>query len=230
MVWLFVKEKKKRQAPPPFRKYARGLLGVFKQEGRWLFTACFAGGACLFTLFGILFYFSDVLESVYQIDGVLKGLILALPLLVMVTTSYITGSNIGNNLVRMKRLAIIGLVFMTISYGSLVWFEALIPFLLVLSLSSVGAGLTLPSVNSLITGAVGKERRGFVASLYGSIRFIGVALGPPVFTRLMDWSRTGMFTSIAAFTLIVGILVLLLIHVKGKDGKPKRKTIRYKYV
>lgn len=229
-VWIFVKEKKKRQAPPPFRKYARGLLGVFKQEGRWLFTACFAGGTCLFTLFGILFYLSDVLETTYQIEGVTKGLILALPLLVMVSTSYITGSKIGSNLVRMKRLAIIGLLFMTLSYGSLIWFEQLIPFLIVLALSSVGAGLTLPSINSLITGAVGKERRGFVSSLYGSIRFVGVALGPPVFTRLMDWSRTGMFTSIAIFTLIVAILILLLIHVNGKDGKPKKKIIRYQYV
>lgn len=230
MVWIFVKEKSNRQAPPPFRKYARGLLSVFKHEGRWLFTAYLAGGTCLFTLFGILFYLSDVLESTYKIDGVLKGLILAIPLLVMVTTSYITGSKIGSNLVRMKRFSIIGLLFMTISYGLLVWVESLFPFLLVLALSSVGVGLTLPCINSLITGAVGKERRGFVSSLYGSVRFIGVALGPPIFTRLMDWSRTGMFTSIAAFTLLVGLLVLFLIHVKGKDGKHRKKIIRYKYV
>lgn len=230
LVWIFVKEKNNRQAPPPFRKYARGLLSVFKHEGRWLFTAYLAGGTCLFTLFGILFYLSDVLETTYKIDGVIKGLILALPLLVMVSTSYLTGSKIGNNLVKMKRLSVLGLLLMTISYGSLVWFEKLVPFLLVLALSSVGAGLTLPCVNSLITGSVGKERRGFVASLYGSVRFIGVALGPPVFTRLMDWSRTGMFTSIAAFTLIVGLLVLFLIHVKGKDGKERKKLIRYKYV
>lgn len=230
MVWIFVKEKSNRQAPPPFRKYARGLLSVFKHEGRWLFTAYLAGGTCLFTLFGILFYLSDVLESTYKIDGVLKGLILAIPLLVMVTTSYITGSKIGSNLVRMKRFSIIGLLFMTISYGLLVWVESLFPFLLVLALSSIGVGLTLPCINSLITGAVGKERRGFVSSLYGSVRFIGVALGPPIFTRLMDWSRTGMFTSIAAFTLLVGLLVLFLIHVKGKDGKHRKKIIRYKYV
>lgn len=86
-------------------------------------------------------------------------------------------------------------------------------------------------MNSIITGAVKKERRGFVTSLYGSVRFLGVAAGPPIFSRLMDWSRTGMFISLAVFTLIVGLLVLLLIRVKGKDGKKNKATpIRYKYL
>lgn len=229
-VWIFIKEKRNFQAPPPFKKYVKGLLSVFKHEGRWLFTIYLAGGTCLFTLFGILFYLSDILETKYNINGVPKGLILAIPLLVMVCTSYITGSKIGKNLEKMKWLSVLGLFLMTLSYSSLVLFEKLIPFLIVLAISSIGAGLVLPCVNSLITGAVGKERRGFVSSLYGSVRFIGVALGPPVFTRLMDWSRTGMFLSIAAFTLLVALLVLLLVHVKGKDGKEKKKSnIRYKY-
>src|SRR5699024_6759097 len=98
-------------------------------------------------------------------------------------------------------------------------------------LSSVGAGLILPCVNSLITGSVGKKRRGFVISLYGSVRFIGVAIGPPVFARLMDWSRTGMFVSIAGLTLVIGLLVLMFIHVKGKDGEEKKNTVfRYNYI
>lgn len=228
-VWIFIKEERNFQAPPPFKKYVKGLLSVFKHEGRWLFTIYLAGGTCLFTLFGILFYLSDVLETTYNIDGVPKGLILAIPLLVMVCTSYITGSKIGKNLEKMKRLSVLGLFLMTLSYSSLVLFEQLIPFLIVLAISSVGAGLVLPCVNSFITGAVGKERRGFVSSLYGSVRFIGVALGPPIFTRLMDWSRPGMFFSIAAFTLLVGLLVLLLVHVKGKDGKKKKSNFTYKY-
>ncbi|HLR74809.1 MAG TPA: MFS transporter [Virgibacillus sp.] len=229
--WVFIKEKKNWESPPPLRKYMRGLLGVFKAEGRWLFTTYLAGGTCLFTLFGILFYLSDVLEDKYDIDGVVKGLILAIPLLVMVTTSYITGSKIGKDFENMKFLMVIGFLLMTTSYGLLILFKKLIPFLAVLAISSVGAGLILPCVNSLITGAVGKERRGFVSSLYGSVRFIGVAIGPPIFARLMDWSRLGMFASIASYTLIVGVLVLLLIRVKGKDGNDHKQVIhRYKYI
>ncbi|MFC3040456.1 MFS transporter [Virgibacillus xinjiangensis] len=231
LVWLFIKEKSNRQAPPPFPKYVRGLLNVFKHEGRWLFTTYLAGGTVLFTLFGILFFLSDTLEQKYSIDGVPKGFILAIPLLVMVTIAYITGSKIGKNLEKMKSLTVTGFILMTISYGLLVYFDKIIPFLLVLAVSSVGAGLVLPCVNSIITGAVGKERRGFVTSLYGSVRFLGVALGPPVFTRLMEWSKTGMFLSIASLTFLVGLLVLLLLHVKGRDGKEKKNTpIRYKYI
>lgn len=231
LAWIFIKEKSNKQAPPPFGKYVRGLLSVFKHEGRWLFTTYLAGGTCLFTLFGILFFLSDILEEKHHIEDVMKGLVLAIPLLVMVTTSYLTGSKIGKNLEKMKKLMVIGFTLMTISYGLLVLIEKLIPFLAVLALSSIGAGLILPCVNSFITGSVGKERRGFVTSLYGSVRFLGVAIGPPVFARLQDWSKTGMFLSIAILTLIVGLLVLTLIHVKGKDGKKNTKTaVRYKYV
>ncbi len=230
LTWIFIKEKRNRQAPPPFEKYVRGLLSVFKYEGRWLFTVYLAGSICLFTLFGILFYLSDVLEKTYKIDGVVKGLILAIPLLVMVTTSYITGSKIGKNMLLMKRLIVLGLTLMTISYGLLILVEKLFPFLLVLVISSVGTGLVLPCINSLITGSVGKERRGFVTSLYSSVRFLGVAIGPPVFTRLLEWSRTGMFLSVAILTLIAGLLAITLIHVE-KDPKGKKKeSFRYNYV
>src|SRR5690625_1316048 len=115
----------------------------------------------------------------------------------MLSTSYITCSKIGKNLEAMKKLMLIGFALMTVSYGVLALVEKLVPFLAILALGSLGAGLILPCVNSLITGSVGKERRGFVTSLYGSVRFIGVAIGPPVFARLMDWSKNGMFLTIA---------------------------------
>ena len=231
LTWIFIKEKGYREAPPPFRKYFHGLLNVFKLEGRWLFICYLAGGVCLFTLFGILFFLSDVLEEKHKIEGVIKGVILAIPLLVMVTTAYLTGSKIGKNLEKMKLWMLIGFGLMTASYILLAFFGKLIPFLAILSISSVGAGLILPCVNSLITGSVGKSKRGFVTSLYNSVRFIGVAIGPPVFARLMDWSIKGMFLSLAALTLIVGLLVLLFIKVKGFDGKENKETVfRYNYL
>src|SRR5690625_2914033 len=102
LVLLFIKEKNIKQSPSSLRKYMNGLKNIFKDEGRWLAITYLAGGTCLFTLFGILFYLSDLLEEQHKIEGVLKGLILAIPLLVMVTTSYITGSKIGKNLEKMK--------------------------------------------------------------------------------------------------------------------------------
>lgn len=222
---FFIKEKKKKAEPPPVGQYVKGLVSVFKSEGRWLSVAYLTGATCLFTLFGILFYISDVLEKDYKIDGVLKGGILAVPLLFMTTTSYITGTKIGKNMKLMKKLIVIGLLLMTISFASLVFFKQLIPFFAVLVVSSVGTGLALPCINSFITGSVSTEKRGFVTSIYGSVRFLGVAIGPPIYSTLMDWSRTGMFLTTAGLTLFVCLLSLFFIKVgKKEEGQNKNKA------
>jgi ACDE family multidrug resistance protein len=219
---IFIKEKKTKKEPPPVGKYVKGLVSVFKTEGRWLFAAYITGATCLFTLFGILFYISDILEKDHQIDGVMKGLILAIPLLVMTTTSYITGSKIGKKMKLMKTLIIIGLLLMTTSFASLIFFKKLVAFFAVLSVSSIGTGLVLPCINSFITGSVPTDRRGFVTSLYGSVRFLGVAIGPPVFGSLMAWSRSGMFLVTAGLTLFCALLCMILIHVaKTKPAEDK---------
>ncbi|MDQ0970137.1 ACDE family multidrug resistance protein [Neobacillus niacini] len=219
---IFIKEKKAKKEPPPVGKYVKGLVSVFKTEGRWLFAAYITGATCLFTLFGILFYISDILEKDHQIDGVMKGLILAIPLLVMTTTSYITGSKIGKKMRLMKTLIILGLLLMTTSFASLIFFKKLVPFFAVLSVSSIGTGLVLPCINSFITGSVPTDRRGFVTSLYGSVRFLGVAIGPPVFGSLMAWSRSGMFLVTAGLTLFCALLCMILIHVaKTKPAEDK---------
>src|SRR5699024_5588224 len=136
LAWILIKEKSNRQAPPPFRKYIRGLFSVCTLEGRCLLKSYLDAGPGLFTVFGILFSIAAVLEEKYHMDGVMKGLVLHIPLLVMVIASYITGSKIGKDLEKMKKLMVIGFALMTISYGLLVFFEKLIPFLAVLALSS----------------------------------------------------------------------------------------------
>jgi MFS transporter, ACDE family, multidrug resistance protein len=220
---FFIKEKKAEKEPPPLGKYVKGLVSVFKTEGRWLFAAYLTGATCLFTLFGILFYISDILEKEHHIDGILKGSILAIPLLMMTITSYFTGRKIGKKMNLMKRLIVLGLLLMTISFSTLVFFEKLVPFFSVLVISSVGTGLVLPCINSFITGSVPSDRRGFVTSLYGSVRFLGVAVGPPIFSALMEWSRSGMFLITAGLTLFAGLLCLILIKVPKKE--PSKKSL-----
>lgn len=223
LVMIFIKEKKKEKEPPSVKNYVKGLVGVFKKDGRWLFVAYLTGAICLFTLFGILFYISEVLEKDYKIDGFIKGFILAIPLLFMTTTSYFTGSKIGKDLKLMKKLIVLGLILMTGSFAALVFFEKLVPFFSVLVISSIGTGLALPCINSLITGSVSTDKRGFVTSIYGSVRFLGVAIGPPIYSTLMNWSRSGMFLITAGLTLLAGLLCIALIKVK-KQEKGKGKT------
>lgn len=228
LVIFFVKEEGLRYPPPSFKKYVRDLLSIFHLEGRWLFVTYIAGGTCLFTLYGILFYLSDILESKYQIEGVIKGLILAIPLLFMVSTAYMTGNKIGKDFPMMKRLMLVGFTLMTGAYLLLAFLKNPIIFVVLLALSGFGVGLSLPCINSLITGSVEKENRGFVTSLYSSVRFIGVAIGPPIFARLMDWSHIGMFISLTVLTFIVTLLILFLIKVTDKEPTQPH-PIRYTY-
>lgn len=131
MTIFFIKEKKDPDRETTIKQYFKGLAAVFRSDGKWLSSAYLTGATCLFTLFGILFYISEVLESDFNIDGLLKGAILAIPLLVMTITSLIIGRKIGKNLKLMKRLIVLGLIFMTVSFSCLVFFDKqLIPFFL----------------------------------------------------------------------------------------------------
>jgi ACDE family multidrug resistance protein len=64
-----------------------------------------------------------------------------------------------------------------------------------------------------------------VTALYGSVRFLGVAIGPPINSALMAWSRTGMFLVTAGLTLFAGLLCMMLIHIKKKDPSKESDTL-----
>ncbi|OUM85787.1 MAG: MFS transporter [Bacillus thermozeamaize] len=228
MVWLMVKEPVQKEKSPSLREYVRALGDIFKREGRWLLCAFFAGSAGLFVLFGILFYLSEVLESQYQIDGVWKGGVLAIPLLGMVVTSFVTGSLIRKNGKLMKFLIITGLFALSGSLALAILFKNLYLFIGLITLGSIGTGAVLPCLNSFITGAVRKAERGMITSIYGSVRFLGVAIGPPVFSWLMDISRTVMLASVASLVAFAALLGLFLIHPAKNGGQTEKNAKRKK--
>ncbi len=212
-VIFFIHEPEKETQPPPLKKYARSVWNVFRKKGRWLFTSFFAGALALFTLFGILFYLSDILEKApYRIDGVVKGLVLAIPLLGMVATSYIAGSVIKKSGLIIRRVMISGLTLSSLALLLTIFFnENIYIFIGLLTLSSIGTGMLLPCLNTMITGSVSKGERGMVTSLYSSLRFFGVALGPPIIGWLMGISERTVFITITVLSWITLLLVFFLI-------------------
>jgi len=212
-VIFLVKEPKQDAKPKKLKEYLRSIGTVMKEKGRWLITSFFAGSLGLFILFGALFYLSQILEEKpYNIDGVIKGLILAIPLMGLVTTSYITGSVIKKNGLLMRWLMNIGLILMTISLGlSIFLFKNIYLLIGFLTLSSIGTGLLLPCLNTMITGSVSKSERGMITSLYSSLRFLGVAFGPPLFSWMMDISNELVFITVSSLSLITLGLVFFLI-------------------
>lgn len=213
VIWI-IREPKKEHQNQNFGAYLHKIMYILKKKGRWLITAFFSGSLALFILFGVLFFLSDILEKKpYQIDGVLKGLVLAIPLMGMVTTSYITGSKIKKNGLLMRWLMNIGLLMSSVSMVAVIFFfDNIYLFIGLLTLSSIGTGLLLPCLNTLITGSVQRSERGMITSLYNSLRFLGVAAGPPIFGWLMSISDRMVFITVSVLSLITLALVFFLIR------------------
>lgn len=219
LVWLVVKEKK-REKFKALPQYLRDLKKIFIQEGKWLVPALLVGSTGLFILFGVLFYLSDIIEDRYRIDGVFKGSLLAVPLLGLVVSSYITGAKIKQNDQLIRKMMVIGLILLTASLIVVAFYKQLYWMMGFLTLGSIGTGLLLPCLNTLITGAVPKSERGMITSLYGSVRFLGVAFGPPIFGWLMGISHQTLFFSVSGLSLLTLIITFFFINpVKGRGTK-----------
>lgn len=220
LIFLFlVKEKKQKKEPMPVKQYIQQIKHVFQKNGKWLIPAFFIGSICLFTLFGVLFYLSDLLEEKYKIDGVLKGGFLAIPLLAMSITAYITGAIIKKNLGLMRILIVTGMLMLATSYFIASFIKGIYLLIGVLVIGSVGTGLILPCLNSMIIGAVKKSERGMITSLYNGVRFLGVAVGPPVFTWLIGISPDVMFYTITGLTLLFAIIGFFFINPEKSNNK-----------
>ncbi|GAB1529403.1 MULTISPECIES: MFS transporter [Brevibacillus] len=215
LMFLFLtKEKKQEKKPLPVKQYMHSIAQVFKQHGKWLVPAFFIGSICLFTLFGVLFYLSDLLEEKYKIDGVIKGFFLAIPLLIMSIAAYVTGIIIKKKLKLMRLFVIIGMFLLATSYVLASFVQGAYILIGILVIGSVGTGMILPCLNSMIVGAVQKTERGMITSLYSGVRFIGVAIGPPIFTWLLGISRTVMFLSIAGLSLVFAVVAIFFLKPK----------------
>lgn len=229
LVITMVKEPEHKK-PAEFKTFLRSVKGVFKEKGRWLYAIFAIGGICMFLLFGVLFYLSEKLETGYNLHGVVKGVILAIPLAVLCLASYFTGRWIGENKPLMKWCGVIGLVLATVALFGVSFFSQIYYVIGCLVVCGLGIGMVLPSSDALITEGIEKKLRGTITSIYSSMRFIGVSLGPPVISLLMGTRHAIMFSVIGAVSL-VGVLLLLFMVKPEPDkgatsgGKGKKSKI-----
>jgi ACDE family multidrug resistance protein len=73
----------------------------------------------------------------------------------------------------------------------------------------------------MITEGIEKKQRGTITSIYSSMRFIGVALGPPVVSLLMKSSRYSVFLTLASFSALGAVLALMVIRPKKSHAQKK---------
>ncbi|MCL6593319.1 MAG: MFS transporter, partial [Alicyclobacillus sp.] len=222
-LWKWIPDSQPYQGESPAEQRQKSpLLRVLRREARWLLVAYLCGATALFTLFGLLFYISDWLEEQLGIGGFTKGGLLAIPLIVLVATAVSTGIWIRKQTVRMKWCLVSGQLLMAVSFVAGVWVGQRAWTLMVCAcVAALGTGIVLPSLNMFITSTVGATQRGRITSLYGSVRFLGVAAGPPVFTWMMSHSVSLMFSVIAALT---GVCALLAVWMVRPQATPPQTT------
>ncbi|MBM7703241.1 MFS transporter [Metabacillus iocasae] len=225
LVLFFVKppkkEKAKQEPKQNIKEFVIMVKATLKKNLGWLLAIFFLGAIIMLVLFGILFYLSTILEDQYQIVNTQKGFVMAIPLLALSIASYVAGKKIGKNKIVMKWCTFIGFVLLTSSFAVL-FFKDTLPFLLsALVVAGIGIGISLPSLDALITEGIEKEERGTITSIYSSMRFVGVAAGPPLYTFLMNWSNAAVF-QLSLLLSVIGALIVL------KAIKPKEKSVSVK--
>jgi MFS transporter, ACDE family, multidrug resistance protein len=202
------------------RKYAGDLVDVFATKSLLLLPLYLIGGIGLFLLFGILFFLSYHIENTFHIDGFFKGFSFIFPLGAMTIASTWCARSVKGDEEMGWSYIKWGIGLMTIPLGALIFFQSLASLLFCITVCFGGLGLILPVLNTFITGSVEEGERGFVVSMYGAVRFLGVAMGPIAYSV---WKEDLAEMYIISFLFsILNILLYLLICIR-REGvfRPK---------
>ncbi|MDM5462113.1 MFS transporter [Bacillus cereus] len=221
LLLVLVKAKKQEEEVPPLKEFIQSIISTFREKGRWLIAIFILGAIIMLILFGILFYLSTILESKYDIHGIWKGCVLAIPLLVLSLSSYMAGKKIGDKQDIMKKCIYIGFLLAAASVCLPLFLKGIYLLLLCLVIMGGGIGMALPCLDALITQGIEKEQRGTVTSFYSSMRFIGVAAGPPLYSFFMKGADHEVFYLTSIFAAIGAVIAIIWI-------KPAKDTMMVK--
>ncbi|NMO96508.1 MFS transporter [Paenibacillus lemnae] len=190
---------------------------VLHEKGRWLYAIFAIGGIAMFGIFGVQFYLSETLESAYGMKGILKGLVLAIPLAALCLASFLAGKFTGHNKAIMKWTGFTGMTLLTMSLVIIGFYEQIYFVIGLMTIGSIGIGLVLPSMDTLLTEGIEKEQRGTITSLYSSMRFIGVSLGPPVVSLLLAANHWILFITLAAVAAVGALLTFFAVKPEQRE-------------
>lgn len=201
-----------------FKEFIQLIKKVFHNNGKWLVSTFVIGCINMFVLFGFLFHFSTLLEKDYQMEGIMKGLVLAIPLLFLCVASYVAGKKIGKNKVVMKWVILIGNLIGGVPLLFIKPDVTMVYISIMLSIAGIGIGISLPALDALITEGIEKEVRGTVTSLYSSMRFLGVAAGPPIIAIFIERNPDWMYYFLAALSTLAIVITFLAIKPSPEES------------
>ncbi|HHX24265.1 MAG TPA: MFS transporter [Thermoanaerobacterales bacterium] len=220
---LFLIKEQTEFKKQPFKHYIDAVKEIFKNKAAGLLTSFFAGMVALFTLFGISSLYSDILEKDYGIYGITKGLIMAGPVFIMASLSFGLGLLLEKSKNKgLKAFVITGLFFILSGQGLFLILKGMWLKFASLVLLGAGVGLVMTPVNTLVTGSCSSKRRGIITCLYGSLRFFGVAIGPPLYGLSEEF---GLVPTISVMTLAPLLsLILSFIFIKIDNILPQEES------
>lgn len=211
-VWVKVTEPELEREHDSAKAYFNQIGQILRRDALSLAAAFLTGLLVLFMLFGLLSYLSDVLEDTYMIKGLRKGFVIAIPVLGMATTSYLSGAWLQKQVGKTcKWVSVIGMGLIAAALLFPAFTSNFHLLLAAATLQGVGTGGTLPAINLLITGAADQRERGMITALYGTARFFGAAFGPPIFGLLVAKSKPLLFMAAAVTVTLIGAMAYICI-------------------
>lgn len=215
LILFLVKEdvKKLQQSVQPIPQYLKKVKEIFKQKWLPLTLAFLSGLLVLFSLFGLLSFYSDILEKQFKIDVFIRGLILAVPVLIMAITAYVLGTVMQKQITKILKWGVaIGLALVAAGLILFCPSKNIVFYTLTSGILGLGTGAVLPSLNTLITSSAPKTERGLITCLYGTVRFFGVAIGPPLFGLAEKMGKPPIFFSTAGICVLLALLFLFFVN------------------
>jgi MFS transporter, ACDE family, multidrug resistance protein len=219
LMFFLVKTPKKKQETIPFKQFLDNIKDTFKNNWKWLYAVFIIGIILMLVLFAVLFYLSDTLEKIYDVNGMKKGLFLAIPLGALCLASYITGKLIKENKVLMKWIIFGGIILLAVSIAMLSFSKAMWLMITLFVFSGIGIGVGLPCLDAFITSGIKKQERGTVSSIYSSMRFIGVAAGPPIMAIMMRYTENSLFYILSGLSVTAAIVTFIAIKPEKEKSK-----------
>ena len=77
----------------------------------------------------------------------------------------------------------------------------------------------LPCLDAFITSGIKKQERGTVSSIYSSMRFIGVAAGPPIMAIMMKHTESSLFYILSGLSVVAAIATFIAIKPEKEEAK-----------
>src|SRR5699024_7483395 len=106
----------------------------------------------------------------------------------------------------MKWATFSGIILSGISVFAIPFMNHPVYLLSIFFVCGTGIGMSLPSLDALITNTLDKKVSGIITSIYSAMRFIGVASGPPVIALLMKQHISWMVGVLTIVALGAGLL------------------------